>query len=276
MVTFPNAKINLGLDIVARRPDSYHDLRTLMVGVEWCDILEIVPNGSDRATLAVSGRPCACAPDDNLVMKAYRAMGSLPGVDIYLHKIIPDGAGLGGGSADAAFTIKALNDLFNIGHTSQELEQIAATVGADCPFFIANTPALATDTGTTLTPVEIPALGSLRIAIVKPRGISVSTKTAYSRVVPATPQSPTADRLDPARWVAEVKNGFEPSVFAAAPELAIVKQRMQGWRGCVYASMSGSGSAIYGLFPPAELPTETELQAAFPEADCFAGSFIIP
>lgn len=274
MVTFPNAKINLGLDIVAKRPDGYHDLRSLMVGIGWCDILEIVPNGTGRATLSVSGRQCGCPVDDNLVMKAWRALGPLPGVDMFLRKVVPDGAGLGGGSADAAFALKMLNELFALGRSEQELSAVAASIGADCPFFIADCPALATGTGTSLQPVEIPVLRDLRIAVVKPRGMSVATKTAYSRVTPAPSSSPAAHLLPLHEWNAKLKNDFELSVFAVFPELECIKQQLAQLPGCVYAAMSGSGSALFGIFPPENLPDATVLQAQFPQADVFAGEFI--
>ena len=139
MILFPNAKINLGLDILRRRPDGYHDIETVMIPVPWCDVLEIVPAKGSETTLTVSGRRVDCPPEKNLVMKAYRALAEtveLPPVDIFLRKIIPDGAGLGGGSADAAFTLRGLNELFALGLSDSRLAEIAAGLGADCPFFI--------------------------------------------------------------------------------------------------------------------------------------------
>ena len=152
MIAFPNAKINIGLFITARRPDGYHDIATVMMPADWCDILEIVPAKDDVTTLTVTGRSVDCPPEKNLVMRAYRAMEeryNLPPVDIFLRKIIPDGAGLGGGSADAAFTITTLDRLFGLGLSADVMAGIAATIGSDCPFFIYNRPMLATGTGTT-------------------------------------------------------------------------------------------------------------------------------
>lgn len=247
MILFPNAKINLGLNITERRPDGYHNLESIFLPVGWRDILEIVPAKGDRTTLTVYGARFKCAEEDNLVMRAYRALNEatpLPPADIYLEKIIPDGAGLGGGSADAAFTLKGLNELFETGLNEDELAAIAAKIGADCPFFIYNRPMLATGTGTTLTPLEI-ELPHYYILIIKP-DVSVSTKEAYAGVTP----SPWGERLLElvrSGRLEGVTNDFERSIFAGHPELATIKQRLRE-SGAVYVSMSGSGSAIYGLY----------------------------
>ncbi|MCH5326295.1 MAG: 4-(cytidine 5'-diphospho)-2-C-methyl-D-erythritol kinase [Duncaniella sp.] len=250
MIVFPNAKINLGLDILRRRPDGYHDIETAMLPVPWCDILEIVPAAGPDTTLTVSGRKVDCPPEKNLVMKAYRAMQErygLPAVDIYLRKIIPDGAGLGGGSADAAFTLTALNSLFKIGADEGELEAIAAGLGADCPLFVRNQPVFATGTGTDLTSIDI-NLSGLTIAIVKPP-VSVPTAQAYSRVTPAEPaiHIPEILSLPVGEWQGRLVNAFEASVFPIHPMLADVKQTLLD-AGASYAAMSGSGSALFGLF----------------------------
>ena len=158
MIFFTTCKVNIGLNIVARRQDGYHDIETLMVPIDWHDVLEIVPAKGDKTTLTVLGRQVDCAPEDNLVMKAYRALDAvtpLPPVDIYLEKIVPDQAGLGGGSADASFTLTGLNEMFSLGLSKERLAEIAATLGADCPLFVYNRPMLATGTGTTLQPVDI-------------------------------------------------------------------------------------------------------------------------
>lgn len=251
MLQFPNAKINLGLDILRRRPDGYHDIETVMWPIGWCDVLEIVPSKSMNTTLTVTGRPVACPPEKNLVMKAYHALadrvGGLPPVDIYLRKIIPDGAGLGGGSSDASFTLRMLNEIFSLGLEDEELATVAATLGADCPFFIYNRPMLATGTGTDLSPVDVD-LGGLRTVIVKPP-VSVPTAAAYSAVTPAVPSRPLIERLASpvAEWQGSVVNDFEPSVFPAYPAVADVKRKLME-AGAVYVSMSGSGSAVYALF----------------------------
>ncbi|MDE7120268.1 MAG: 4-(cytidine 5'-diphospho)-2-C-methyl-D-erythritol kinase, partial [Muribaculaceae bacterium] len=218
MILFPNAKINIGLNIIRRRPDGYHDLETVMIPVPWHDILEIVPGHTDSDTLTLSGRPVDCPPEKNLVMKAVKALRNevdFGPVDICLEKIIPDGAGLGGGSADAAFTLKGINQLFELGLDNSRLARIAASLGADCPFFIYNRPQLCTGTGTDLHPFDISLPAPLWIAIVKPDE-SVSTAEAYRGVRPATPAAPLAETLTQlplSQWQGIVKNDFETSVF---------------------------------------------------------------
>lgn len=250
MILFPNAKINLGLDILRRRPDGYHDIETVMFPVPWRDVLEIVPAKGNETTLTVSGRHVDCPPEKNLVMKAYRALAGtieLPPVDIFLRKIIPDGAGLGGGSADAAFTLKGLNDLFALDLSDNDLAEIAAGLGADCPFFIYNRPMLCTGIGTEFTPVDLD-LSGLTLVIVKPQ-TSVPTAEAYRHTTPAMPQTPIAEiiRQPVGEWSGRLKNDFEPSVFPAYPSISEIKARLNGM-GAVYTSMSGSGSSVYGLF----------------------------
>lgn len=250
MITFPNAKINLGLDILRRREDGYHDIETVMVPVPWHDVLEIVPAKGEVTTLTVSGRHVECPPEKNLVMKAYRALereASLPPVDIYLRKIIPDGAGLGGGSADAAFTLKVLNDLFALGYNDAQLARVASGIGADCPFFIYNRPMLCTGTGTDMEPIDLD-LSGMDILIAKP-DVSVPTAAAYSHTTPAIPEV-TAGRIvadSHDTWTGRLKNDFEASVFPAYPAIAALKERIESL-GPVYAAMSGSGASVYGLF----------------------------
>lgn len=250
MLLFTDVKINLGLDILRRRPDGYHDISTVMIPVPWHDILEAVPSADGSTTLHCSGRTVDCPAEKNLVMKAYRRLSrdvELPGTDIYLHKTVPDGAGLGGGSADAASTLLLLNDLYSLGLSREELAGMAAEIGADCPFFIYNRPMLATGIGEVLTPVKIDLTG-YTLMIAKPP-VSVSTAEAYSRVVPHVPDTDLAERI--ARPVSEwrhcLTNAFEESVFRLHPYLASIKDALYGY-GAVYASMSGSGTAIFGLF----------------------------
>lgn len=267
MIVFPNAKINIGLDILRKRPDGYHDISTLMVPVGWCDVLEIIPARGIQTTLSVTGRKVDCPPEKNLVMKAYRALseltGGLPPVDIYLRKIIPDGAGLGGGSSDAAFTLKALDSLFSLGYSDSELADVAATIGADCPLFVYNRPMMASGTGTTLSDFPLPpSIRNLKVAIVKPSA-GVSTAAAYAGVTPALPAISLADNLRRpiVEWSSCVKNDFETSVFPILPEIAEIKERLINM-GAIYASLSGSGSAVYGLFD-ADILSE-QLSESFP------------
>lgn len=256
MIRFCNSKINIGLDIVARRPDGYHDIVTAMFPIGWGDILEIVPAADGVTRLTVTGRKVDCPVEKNLVMKAYRALAAeveLPAVDIYLRKIVPDGAGLGGGSSDAAHTLLLLNDLFALGLPLDRLAAIAAGIGADCPFFIYDTPMLATGTGTDLEPMDLPGLGGLTVVVVKPP-VSVPTAAAYKGVTPgeSTERLATSLRRPVGDWRGLIKNDFEPSVFRQYPLIAGVKADMYA-SGAVYASMSGSGSAVYGLFERANL-----------------------
>lgn len=250
MILFPNAKINIGLYITSKRPDGYHNLETLFYPVGWSDVLEIVPAKGTETTLTVTGNPVECPPEKNLVIKAYRALNEafpLPPVDIYLHKIIPDGAGLGGGSADAAFTLKGLNELFGLELTDERLAEIAAGIGADCPFFIYNRPMLARGIGNEFSPCEVD-LSDKTIAIVKPRE-SVSTREAYSGVVPAAPEYDLHSALleNITVWKEKISNDFERSIFSAHPSIEAVKEKLYEL-GAEYASMSGSGAAVYGIF----------------------------
>lgn len=268
MIIFPGSKINLGLNIVNRRADGYHNIESVMVRTGWSDILEIVPSKSASTTLTLSGNHVECPPEKNLVMKAYRALeqrlGPLPAADIYLRKIVPDGAGLGGGSADAAATVKGLNEVFSLGLSREEMAEVCARIGADCPFFIYDTPMLVTGTGTTMRPVEVEAIKGMRIVIIKPQR-SVSTAQAYAgaklsgkesgiELIAAGPAS---------EWPMRLTNGFEPSVGAALPEIELLKSYLYGL-GAAYASMSGSGSSVYGLFEGDILADDIEP----PVADC--------
>lgn len=249
MILFPNAKINLGLNITERRPDGYHNLESLFVPIGWSDILEIVPARGSGCSLTVYGNAPACAPDDNLVMKAWRALdavnaGGIPPVDIYLEKIIPEGAGLGGGSADAAFMLRGLNTLYGLGIDDRKLAAIASTLGADCAFFIYNRPMIATGIGTTLTPLDV-ELPHYYIVIVKP-DLFISTREAYQGVRPRRWDVGLTKLLREGR-IGELHNDFELSIGPQHPEIEELKSRLVA-AGAVYASMSGSGSAVYGLY----------------------------
>jgi 4-diphosphocytidyl-2-C-methyl-D-erythritol kinase len=270
MVVFPNAKINIGLDILRKRADGYHDIESVMVPVKWRDILEIVESKGTQTTLTVSGRGVNCPPEKNLVMKAYVATKQrhdIPNVDIYLNKIIPDGAGLGGGSADAAFTIIALNDLFNLGMSQDEMAEIASGIGADCPFFIYNRPMLAEGTGTRLTPFDIDLSGKY-ILLVKPHGEGVSTAMAYSGVTPRVKEISLKERIgsDISEWQGSVVNDFEESVFKHMPVLSEIKARIESL-GATYCAMSGSGSTIYGIFDRDIM--SDDYVSVFDDCDCF-------
>ena len=212
MVTFPNAKINIGLSITRRREDGYHDLETLFYPIDLCDVLEIVPTKNNETTLTITGIAVDGDIEKNLVMRAYRLLQSqynLPAVDINLHKVIPFGAGLGGGSADAAFTLKMLRDMFALPLNDEQLAGMASNLGADCPFFIYNRPLIATGIGDCFASTEFSLKGKF-IILVKP-SIAVSTAEAYAGVTPQVPQKSLNEKLSSAidTWRNEVVNDFE-------------------------------------------------------------------
>lgn len=258
MILFPNAKINLGLRVIERRPDGYHNLQTVMEPTAWTDILEIVPARGAQTTLTTYGRVVDCPPERNLVMKAYRAVAqqcpTLPAADIFLEKIIPDGAGLGGGSADAAFTIMGLNAVFELGMDRSTMARIAATVGADCSFFIYNQPAYCTGIGTDISLDVSVQMDGLSMAIAKPRGESVSTAQAYAGITPrAAEVSPREIVQRPIeQWKGLLVNDFEPTVIAHIPRVGELVAHFYAM-GAQYAAMSGSGSAVFGLFATAKM-----------------------
>ena len=272
MVVFPNAKINIGLNIVSRRSDGYHNIESIMIPIPWRDILEIVPASGENSTLTINGREVNCPVEKNLVMKAYRAMEKeyqLPPVNIYLHKIIPDGAGLGGGSADAAFTLIALNEVFELNASKEDLAKIASTIGADCPFFIYNTPKLATGIGTDFSDINLDLKG-YKILVIKPQ-VSVPTAQAYAGVTPCEPSTPLKELImhPIEEWQNSIANDFEKSIFPIHPIINNIKQTLIEM-GADYASMSGSGSAVYGIFKGDKLAEENV--PTFDQCDIFIGN----
>lgn len=278
MIVFANAKINIGLSVVRRRADGYHDVSTIMAPVPGlCDILEITPRATDSVhSYQGSGIAVDCAEADNLVMRAIRAVEKeigqpLPPLDLHLHKMVPYGAGLGAGSADGAFTLKAVNDMMGLGLDNDRLRKLAASLGADCPFFIDNRTALATGTGTTLRPIELP-LTACGIAIVKPAE-GVSTRGAYAGITPGQPAFDLAQlpSLPPEAWRGRAVNDFETVIFSRLPLLADIKRRLYEDTGALYASMTGSGSAVYGLYE-GSAPDKEQLQKAFPGAFVYTGT----
>jgi len=252
MILFPGCKINLGLRVLGRRPDGYHNIESVMVPVGWTDILEILPPTQSDVRLICTGRHIDCPPEKNLVIKAYRTMQQrfdIHPVDIVLEKIVPDAAGLGGGSADAAATIVALNRHFGLSLDNKEMARVAASIGADCPFFVYNRPMLATDTGTTLTAVDVPGIKGLTLLIVKPESVSISTAAAYAGIslCDSGDSVLTIIQKPVEYWQNHLVNDFESSIFPLAPEIKRIKETLLA-SGAVYASMSGSGSAVFGLF----------------------------
>ena len=248
MLVYPNAKINLGLHVTARRPDGYHDIETVFYPIPLMDALEATEShsgGSFRQT----GVPLDCDVEQNLVFRALQKVKEkrqLPPLDIHLFKHIPSGAGLGGGSSDAAFMVRLLNEQFQLGMSAAEMREIVTPLGADCAFFIENSPMLATGIGDRLTRINVSLSGWVLI-VVKP-DIHVSTRDAYAGITPRQPEQPLADilALPVEQWQGRLVNDFEPSIFALHPEIAAIRDRLLDL-GAVYAAMSGSGSALFGL-----------------------------
>ena len=252
MISFPNCKLNLGLHVVGRRPDGYHDLETIFLPVsDLHDELEIVEG---PLAMLQDGIRLDNTPEDNLCMKAWQLLHEefgIPTASIKLKKGIPFGAGLGGGSSDAAFTLKMLNKMFTLGLTDSQLEQRAARLGADCTFFIRNRAAYATGIGNILNPIELD-LSNYRIAIEIPNEEHVSTKEAYSGLNHNLFGTHRPDLREAVKqpiecWRDLIVNDFEASVFPTHPTIAALKDDMYR-RGALYASMTGSGAAVFGIF----------------------------
>ena len=248
MKVLPNAKINLGLNVIEKRADGYHNLESIFYPIPLFDELEIVESENFRFTS--SGIDVGGAPEDNLVVKAYDLLKThygIPPVHIHLHKVIPFGGGLGGGSSDAAFCLKALNELFALQIGIQDLKNLARTIGADCPFFIDNFPSFVTGIGDIIEPINL-QLNNYWLLMVKPE-FGVPTPTAYKQIIPQRPETALLEIVDMhvVKWRDTLINDFEVPVFRAFPELAEIKNKLYEM-GAVYASMSGSGATVYGLF----------------------------
>jgi 4-(cytidine 5'-diphospho)-2-C-methyl-D-erythritol kinase len=273
MITFPCAKINLGLNIVSKRPDGYHNLETVFYPIPLTDALEIkymdekFPSESP-CDLKITGNDVDCNEEDNLVIKAYQLLAAdfqLPRVHAHLVKRIPTQAGLGGGSSDAAYMIRLLDERFRLNIGIPEMERYAAKLGADCAFFITADPSYAEGIGDVLMPADVPGagLGGYYLAVVKP-SVAVSTRDAYAAIVPKTPTKCCRDivRQPIETWKDELVNDFEAPIFAMHPELAAIKQSLYD-AGAVYAAMSGSGSALFGIFREQPTGLEKEFEGMF-------------
>lgn len=272
MITFPNAKINLGLHITEKRPDGYHNLETVFYPIPLDDALEIHLLNSPsncKYALHLSGIEVTGKVEDNLVVKAYLLLDKdfqLPPIDIHLFKHIPSGAGLGGGSADAACMLKLLNERFSLNLTVEQLERYAATLGADCAFFIQNKPTFAEGIGNIFSPIPL-SLTGYQLVVVKP-DIFVSTREAFSQIKPHRPEYSLRESLSHPieEWKESVVNDFEASVFPQYPAIKEIKKELYR-QGAAYASMSGSGSSVFGLFK-----TEGAISLIpFKDAFCFQG-----
>jgi len=251
MILFPNAKINLGLHVLSRRMDDYHNIETLMVETGFCDILEFQRSADVKTELNLSGRPVRGENEENSVIKVWEILHekhSIPAVKIHLHKVIPPGAGLGGGSSDAAFMLSGLNEFFQLKLTNSRLKQYASLAGSDCSFFIDNKPALVCGKGDILTPSPKFIEGQW-LCIFYP-GFEVSTVDAYSGIILSGHNENLIDIIfmKISDWRENLVNDFESTVFIKYPMIAEMKQKVYE-SGAIYASMSGSGSSVFGIYP---------------------------
>ena len=266
MVVFPNCKINLGLHITRKRNDGYHDLETVFYPLPLYDVLEIQKSevGSRKSEAAsgdvhfhMSGLVVNGRPEDNLCIKAYdllkKDFPQLSAIELYLHKAIPMGAGLGGGSSDGAFTLQLLNEKFQLNLLREQLLDYALRLGSDCPFFIINKPCFATGRGELLQAVQVD-LSPYSFILVHP-GVHISTGWAFSQLTPAPSPLPLPEIIQQpvTTWSLALSNDFEAPVFRHHPALKAIKEKLYE-AGAVYASMTGSGSCFYGIFPKGQWP----------------------
>lgn len=248
MITFPNAKINLGLRITEKRPDGYHNLESVFYPVGWNDVLEILP--APELSFKSTGLPIPGGEATNLCLKTYLLLKTdfdLPPVRMHLHKVVPIGAGLGGGSADGAFTLNLLNEQFSLGLSIVQREEYARKLGSDCAFFIQNQPRFCFGKGDEFEETSV-SLAGVWAVLVNP-GIHVSTAEAYAGVTPRKPETDLRQALARPRetWHQTVKNDFEESLLSRYPAIARLKEKLYE-AGAFYASMTGSGSTVYGFF----------------------------
>lgn len=266
MLVFPNAKLNLGLYVTGQRPDGFRNLESVFVPLPWADALEVLPAPSGAATtLTLTGIPIPGEPATNLCLRAYELLQAdfnLPPVQMHLHKVVPIGAGLGGGSADAAFALQAINEQFTLGLTAENLESYARRLGSDCAFFIRNKPVFAYEKGDVFELVSLDLTG-MACLVVYP-GLHISTAEAYARVQPRPPRHDLRTALSQPMetWRTTVSNDFEEALTPAYPVLGDIKTQLYA-AGAAYASLSGSGSAVYGLFPGLEMPPLLDFAAEY-------------
>lgn len=261
MVVFPNCKINIGLNILRKREDGYHDLQTIFYPVGIQDALEVIEaeNSSTEIIFSSSGSPISGKEDNNLCIKAYyllkKDFPQIPCVKMHLHKAIPMGAGLGGGSADAAFTLQLLNTKFELNISTKQLMSYALQLGSDCPFFLINKPCYATGRGEELEEIALD-LSGYKILLVNP-GIHIDTTLAFSGIIPGAHNTDLKKiiREPIIQWRDNLFNDFEKGVFQKHPQISAIKDQLYK-QGALYACMSGSGSTVYGIFTAGNLPTQ--------------------
>ncbi len=253
MLVFPNCKINLGLNIIKKRQDGYHDIETVFYPVNWCDALEVieVKDQSEPFIFSESGLIINGKKEDNLIFKAWKLITELkaiPPIKVHLHKNLPMGAGLGGGSSDAAFFINLVDKKFNLGLSYLEKSNLASKLGSDCSFFITNEPVLATEKGNVFSPISID-LSNYYILVVYPN-IHSNTKNAYDGIVPKPSKTNLRSIIENqpiAEWKNYLVNDFEETVFIKYPQIKTLRDSFYD-NGALYACMSGSGSSVFGIF----------------------------
>jgi 4-diphosphocytidyl-2-C-methyl-D-erythritol kinase len=251
MIFFPNAKINIGLFITEKRNDGYHNLETIFYPLSFSDILEIQPAKDGQINFRNTGIQIPAPPKENLCYKAWEMLQrkyGIPEVNFHLHKLIPYGSGLGGGSSDASFTLKALNKLFELNLDEDELKTMAEQLGSDCPFFIDNTPSFAWEKGNHLSPLKVPLKGFYVLIVVPP--FHIDTRTAYQGIKPKERKSllhKIVETVPVEEWQHRITNDFEDNIINKFPEMASIKNILAE-KGALFTSLSGSGSAIYGIF----------------------------
>lgn len=249
MISFPNAKINIGLNVIEKRSDGYHNIESIFYPVGWKDALEVIPSAElklDASGLAIPGKT-----EGNLIYKAFQLMRPhfrlKKEAHFHLHKVIPMGAGLGGGSADGAFALNLLNEVFDCQLNQSEIHEYAAQLGSDCPFFVVNKPSFVFDRGVKFEQIDLD-LSSFYIVLVNP-SIHIGTKEAYAGITPKLPEKSLLNlvRQPIQTWKENIKNDFEESLLISYPMIAELKEQLYN-QGALYASMTGSGSTVYGIF----------------------------
>lgn len=275
MLFFPNTKINIGLHIINKRSDGYHNIETVFCPIGLSDVLEFItwpgmPDGN--VDFSITGIPVEGPNDDNLCVRAYQILNkdfSLPAISIHLHKIVPPGAGLGGGSSDAAFMLKNLNTQFGLNLSEDQLCDYASQLGSDCAFFIKNRPLFGYERGNRFREITLFS-AFLEVVVINP-GIHVSTAEAYSGVQPGKPANPLEEliNLPVNEWKNLIINDFEANIVSRHPVIGDIKNKLYE-AGAVYASMSGSGSSVYGLFNEKAPAIEDQ----FPEFFSWSGSIL--
>ncbi len=264
MVAFPNCKINLGLHITQKRADGYHNIETVFYPIAFNDILEIIPtNSHNNIEYNSSGIPINGNSDDNLCIKAYQLLKKdfpqIPSIQMHLHKNIPMGAGLGGGSADGSFALKMINQQFQLNLSEAQLIQYALLLGSDCPFFILNTACIGKGRGEILKPIALD-LSAYKILIINP-GIHINTGWAFSQIIPSQPKLPIEKIIQQPieTWKGQLSNDFEIPVCKQYPEITMLINQLYN-ANAVYAALSGSGSSVFALFEKSD-----SLQLSFPD-----------